>query len=95
MYLRSKRYSIAEAKNQLPAVIHEVEQGEPIEITRHGRAVAIVLSISDYLQLSNARPDLWEAYQSWCERRSELTDADVDGMADPTRDLEPAERFDW
>jgi prevent-host-death family protein len=90
-----KRYSIAEAKNQLPAVIHAVEQGEPIEITRHGRAVAIVISISDYLQICSARPDLWAAYQSWCERRSELTDADVDALADPSRDIEPSGRIDW
>ena len=61
----SKHYSIAEAKNHLPAVIHEAEEGEPIEITRHGKPVAVVLSMSEYRRLQGARPDLWTAYEAW------------------------------
>ncbi len=90
-----KCYSVAEAKNQLPSVIHEAEQGEPIEITRHGRAVAVILSTSEYLRLVGGRPNLWDAYQGWRQRRSELTDDDVDALADPTRAEEPSERIDW
>jgi prevent-host-death family protein len=90
----SKRYSVAEAKNQLPALIHEVEQGGPIEITRHGRAVAIVVSVSEYGHLRDARPDLWEAYRSWRERRTELTDGDVDALAHPARASDPGGRID-
>lgn len=91
----SKRYSVAEAKNQLPAVIHEAESGEPIEITRHGRAVAVVLSLAEYQRLRGVRPDLWGAYQSWRERSGALTDEDVDRLADASRDADPTERVDW
>lgn len=90
-----KRYSVAEAKNKLPALIHEAELGEPVEITRHGHAVAIVLSFAEYHRLSAARPDLWEAYQAWRERRRELTDEDIDALADHTRAAEPNARVDW
>lgn len=33
-------YSVAEAKNRLPALIAAAERGEPVTITRHGRPVA-------------------------------------------------------
>lgn len=91
----SKRYSVAEAKNQLPAVIHEVEHGESIEITRHGRPVAVVLSLSEYQRLRSGRPNLWTAYLAWRERGEPLTDEEVDALADPTRDAAPTERIDW
>ena len=90
-----KRYSVAEAKNQLPAVIHEVELGAPVEITRHGRAVAVVLSFAEYDRLRSSKPDLWPAYQAWCARRAALTDADVDALADAGRSQEPSTRIDW
>ena len=32
----NRRVSVAEAKNKLPAIIHEVEKGSIVEITRHG-----------------------------------------------------------
>lgn len=91
----SKRYSIADAKNHLPAVIHAAEAGEPIEITRHGRAVAVVLSLSEYQRLRGVRPDTWTAYTAWRASGPELTDEDVDALADPTRALPPTQRVDW
>jgi prevent-host-death family protein len=45
------RYSVAEAKNQLPQLLREVEKGKPVEITKHGEPVAVVLSVGDYKQL--------------------------------------------
>ncbi len=33
-------YSVAEAKNRLPALIAAAERGEAVTITRHGRPVA-------------------------------------------------------
>lgn len=47
------RYSVAEAKNQLPELLREVERGKPVEITKHGEPVAVVLSVGDYKQLIN------------------------------------------
>jgi prevent-host-death family protein len=94
-FLMNKRYSVADAKNRLPAMIHEAEAGESIEITRHGRAVAVVLSMSEYQRLRGARPDTWTAYTSWRAHGLELTEQDVDALADPSRGLPPTARVDW
>ncbi len=91
-----KRYTVAEAKNQLPAMLHEVERGGPVEITRHGKPVAIVLSFAEYARLRPARVDLWEAYHRWREEHAGvLTDTDVDGLVEPDRDQEPRARVSW
>jgi prevent-host-death family protein len=91
----SRRYSVAEAKNHLPALVHEAEDGQTVEITRHGRAVAVVLSVEEYARLRGSRPDPWVRYQEWRARSGSLTNEDVDALADPTRAEEPAERIDW
>ena len=63
-----KSYSIAEARNDLPALIHEVERGDPVKITRHGKAVAVILSAEEYARIAPSRPSFPEAYEAW--RRS-------------------------
>jgi len=35
-----EQYTITEAKNKLPAIIHSVETGRAVKLTRHGRPVA-------------------------------------------------------
>lgn len=90
----NKRYSVAEAKNLLPSVIHEAEEGEPIEITRHGRPVVVLLSCAQYALLRGERPDPWSAYERWRERGSSLTDEDVDALRDSGREREPG-RIEW
>ena len=40
MAIISMDVSVAEAKNRLPELIHAVEQGETVVITRHGKPVA-------------------------------------------------------
>lgn len=40
-----KQVGVYEAKTQLPRLLDEVEQGETITITRHGRPVARVVPI--------------------------------------------------
>lgn len=43
--------SIAEAKNKLPSIIHYVEKGPNIQLTRRGKPVAVLLSIREYKRL--------------------------------------------
>jgi antitoxin Phd len=57
----NRRVSVAEAKNKLPAIIHEVEKGSIVEITRHGRAVAAVVPQKDFEKLQEKGRGLWEA----------------------------------
>ena len=63
-----ERYTIADAKNKLPSIVHSVEAGRPVELTRHGRPVAVLLSIRDYQRMSRKRVAYWGAMNSWRKR---------------------------
>lgn len=62
------RFSIAQAKDKLPGLVHEVERGRAIEITRHGKAVAVIVSVDDYARMSVSRPSFGAALSSFLER---------------------------
>jgi len=49
--------TITQAKNNLTQLVHKVEDSHGvIELTRHGKASAVLLSYEDYKKLSEARP---------------------------------------
>ncbi|MBI2316354.1 MAG: type II toxin-antitoxin system prevent-host-death family antitoxin [Betaproteobacteria bacterium] len=50
-----KHYSIAQAKQDLPAIIHEVERTGRARLTRRGRPVAVVLSMAEFERLESSR----------------------------------------
>lgn len=58
----SKRYSLAEARATLPSLLDEVEMGAEIELTRRGKPVAVVLSMSEYERLRSHRVEFKNAY---------------------------------
>ena len=84
----SNSYSIAEAKDQLPRLVHEAEGGLPVEITRRGRRVAVLLSTDAYARLAEIAPSLW---QGICELRADyrVAEMDDDGAPDAVRDHAP------
>ena len=55
----TKKVSVAEAKGKLPSIIHEVEQGSRVEITRHGKSVAVMVSTGDYERLKEKGKGFW------------------------------------
>ncbi len=55
----TRKVSIAEAKGKLPSIVHEVEQGSRIEITRHGKSVAVIVPRDDYKRLSEKGKGFW------------------------------------
>lgn len=55
------QYSISEAKNRLTAIIHGIEPGKPAHLTRHGKPVAVLLSIAEYEALKQRQePSFWD-----------------------------------
>ncbi len=61
-----RQYSIAEARDQFPRIVHDVETGSPVELTRRGKPVAVIISIEEYRRLAPERKkDFWTAYQAW------------------------------
>jgi len=89
--------SIAEAKNTLTRLIHEVAQGETVHITRHGEPVAVLVSEDAYARLTALQQttDVWQAIQTWREHASfdwpELTPEEVESW----RDRSPGKEFSW
>ena len=64
----SKRYSIADARRNLPSLIDEAESGSEVELTRRGRAVAVVVSVEAYERLKLQRSGFGEAYKAFREK---------------------------
>jgi prevent-host-death family protein len=61
----TKQYSIAEARDHLPSLVHEVEKGVRVELTRRGKAVAVILSKGDYSRLQTGGSGIWEALREF------------------------------
>jgi len=86
------QYTIAEAKNKLPAIIHSVEKGFPVKLTRHGRAVAVLLSVDQYENLTRGMKGYWEALESFRDQMKKedilISDADFEALRDESRGRE-------
>jgi prevent-host-death family protein len=92
MYMKS--YSVAEARNHLPAIVHEAERGSPAQVTRRGEPVAIVLAAREYNRLAGRCPPLWKAIEGF-RRRHDLTVLDAEGVFRGTRDRSPGRGGRW
>ena len=81
-----KKYTIAEAKSKLPAIIHTVEDGPSIKLTRHGKPVAVLLSIREYEQLAKNNMGFWSAFTKFRKNLekedTKITDADFKDLRD-------------
>ena len=87
-------YSIAEARNRFAALIRQAEKSKkPVQVTRRGESVAVILSADEYDRLLANQPeqDFWTASQSWREKwRAADLDIDPDEIWQETRDKTPA-----
>lgn len=91
----AKQYSIAQARDRLPSIVHEVEQGAPVELTRRGRPVAVVMSMAEFRRMNPGRPGLAAALAAF-RADSDLpalgfADEDFAGL----RDRSPGRGFGW
>ncbi|MDC0683433.1 type II toxin-antitoxin system Phd/YefM family antitoxin [Sorangium atrum] len=62
------RYSVAEARANLPSIIEQAEAGEVVELTRRGRPVAVVLSREEFERLRSDRPSFGDVYRVFRKR---------------------------
>jgi len=91
-----KEYSIAEAKNRLPSIVHDVEVGNSARFTRRGKPVAVLVSLYDYERLSKQKSLFWPAFQSFRSNKFQnegviIGDADFEGL----RDTDPGRKINW
>jgi antitoxin Phd len=61
----SKQSSIADARRNLPTLVDEAEAGSEVQLTRRGRAVAVLVSIEEYERLKSHRMTFAEAYEAF------------------------------
>ncbi|MBK8904507.1 MAG: type II toxin-antitoxin system Phd/YefM family antitoxin [Anaerolineaceae bacterium] len=73
-------YSIAEARNQFTILIRNAEENnQPVQVTRRGQPVAVILSAEEYARLVANQPqrNFWAAYQEWRQRWN-ISGLDID-----------------
>jgi prevent-host-death family protein len=63
----TKSYSIAEARHNLAALVHQLDHHTRIELTRRGRPVAVLLSLREYARLVRPAQRFWSAYTGFAE----------------------------
>ena len=91
----TKHYSIAEAKNNLPRLVHEAEKGRFVEINRRGKPVAVLVSLDDFRRHHpEPRGNFWEAYQRW-RRSVDPKDLEDPDFLEGVRDRSPGRDFKW
>jgi len=82
-------FSIADARSQLPKIIHALETGDVTQLTRRGKPVAVLLSVKEYEALiSNGHGGLIQALNVFDalkqDDEKELTNQEVDSWRDKT-----------
>lgn len=76
----TKQYSIAKARDNLARVVHEVERGRRVELTRRGKPVAVLVSAAEYGRLAGTPPSFLQALHEFRERMK-LAELDIDPEA--------------
>lgn len=90
-------YSIAEARNQFAAIVRDAEEtNQPVQVTRRGQPVAVILSAEEYGRLLKQRKkqNFWQSYLEW---RKEWQVDDWEETDDPfadVRDQSPGREID-
>ena len=87
-----QQYSISDAKNQLPAIIHGVEAGESAQLTRHGKPVAVLLSLKKYNALKQKNKNFWASLTSFRDSLNQDTQG-VEGVFDNLRNKSTGRDF--
>ena len=74
-----KTSTIAEAKNNLSHLIHQLEVEELIHLTRYGKPVAVMMSESQYQKLVSPQKSLYSALLNWRSQLDEESDISLTG----------------
>ena len=91
----SRRYSIAEARDNFAALVRDVELDSAIELTRRGEPVAVLLSIEEYRRLLVGRKSFWEAYSDFRDE-VDLRRLNIEPeIFEDLRDFSPGRETSW
>lgn len=88
-----RSYSIAEAKNRLPQLVHDAEELGIVELTRRGKPVAVIISCNELERLRGPKKTMADAIRKLRNRPDAaeigLTDDEIASWRDrsPGRDF--------
>lgn len=89
------KYSIAEARHNLAALVHALDKKERIELTRRGEPVAVLLSMRAYRRLAAPKLPFWEAYEAF-RQKHRLDEAGIEPeVFEGVRDQSPGREMNW
>ena len=88
----SKSYSVADARAHLPDILDDVEAGKDVQLTRRGRAVALVLSPQRYDMLRSERTNFGDAFRAFLGRHASEESGLEPDFFGSIRDREPGRR---
>lgn len=91
-----KTSTIADAKNNLSQLLAQLDGNEPIQLTRYGKPVAVILSQAGYQQLIQPNKKLYQAIMNWREQHDGrinlgFSDAELDEL----RGKDSGRDFSW
>jgi prevent-host-death family protein len=87
-------FSIAEARNQLARLVHDVERGFPVELTRRGKRVAVLLSADRYDRAVRGKRSFWDALTAYREK-ADLALLNADEAYKDVRDQSVGRNVEW
>ena len=61
----TERYSIAEARRNLPSLVRDAENGKALEVTRRGEPVAVLIGHREFDRLTSGRQGFGNAYREF------------------------------
>lgn len=89
----SKRFSIAEARDQFTSLVREVEDASAVEITRRGKPVAVLLSWREYQRLAS-EAKYWDLYSAF-RKQFDLPGLEIEPeIFEDIRDTSPGRQVD-
>ena len=93
--ISDKCYTMTQASRQLSDILNFVEQGHAVEVTRQGKPVAVVVSITEYQWLrERSHDDYWQALQAF--RQQDMPDfAEWHEALSDVREVSPGRDMTW
>ncbi len=84
--------AVKEAKNNFTQLLHLVERGEPVQIARHGKSVAVLSSVEFFENASKAT-GFAESLNDWRKKSAAiLSNSDIEEIFKTERKVEPFTR---
>ncbi len=88
-------FSIAEARHDLAALVHQLDRQPRIQLTRRGKPVAVLLSVREYNRLTTQTQSFWDAYSTFAET-TDLPHLAIDPQVfDDVRDQSGGREVSW